>query len=220
MKKSIVVALVCFLGLTQMSAQVTFKPGVKTGLNFSKFTNSNSDYKTDFYLGGLLSIKLAKFYTLQPELVYSRQGAIRTEYNNLSQYDPIVSTSRREVKYSLDYLSLGIINKFNFAEGFHVVVGPSLDFKVADNFKYNNSSNPIEFDFALIGGLGYTFPNGLTIDGRVKQGMVDIFGNNYNTTYYSSNDNGNNNSNSNGNIDEVVLNQLFQLGVSYSFDLK
>jgi len=187
----------CF---TVINAQVTFKPGVKAGLNFSNFTNSETDAKTDFYVGGLLAIKFAKSYTLQPELVYSRQGAYEKITNayvvpNASSY---IQGYDRTVKYSLDYISLGIINKFTLGQGFNFVVGPSLDFKVFSDFK-SGYDNPIGFDFAVIGGVGYTFSNGISIDARFKQGVLDIFGDNY---------------------DEDILNQLVQVGVSYTFDFK
>lgn len=198
-----------FFCLMTVTAQSTFKPGVKAGVNFATFTNSDADTKTDFYLGGLFAMKFSKVYTLQPELVYSRQGAIRTQDNTLV-VNPTIADGT-ELKYSLDYLSLGVINKFTFGKGVHFVVGPTIDFKVADNFNEKGVSEPIGLDLALIGGLGYDFPNGFSIDARFKQGMADIFGNNYNNT---SDPEGN------GNIDDIVLNQLFQVGVSYTFDIK
>ncbi|RTY93936.1 porin family protein [Flavobacterium sp. GT3R68] len=198
-----------FCCLMTANAQSTFKPGVKGGVNFATFTNSDADTKTDFYLGGLFAMKFSKFYTLQPELVYSRQGAIRTQDNTLVANPTIPDGT--ELKYSLDYLSLGVINKFTFGKGFHFDVGPSIDFKVGDNFNEKGASEPIGLDLALIGGIGYAFSNGFSIDARFKQGMADIFGNNYNNT---SDPEGN------GNIDDIILNQLFQVGVSYTFDIK
>ncbi len=209
MKTKFLIALF-FLGFTIANAQVTLKPGVKAGLNISRFTNTEGSNKSDFYIGGLLAIKLAKFYTLQPELVYSRQGANVKTYSDFTNPDPIVYGSKTE-KYSLNYLSLGVINKFTFGPGFQVVVGPSIDFKVGDNFEGYASDDLIGLDLAFIAGLGFEFKNGITVEARFKQGMADIFGNNYNEY---------NDSNNNGNYDEVILNQLFQLGVSYSFDLK
>jgi hypothetical protein len=203
MKKVFFIVFFTILGVLQLGAQVSVKPGIKAGLNISKFTNSEMSSKKDFYLGGLLNIKFNKIFTLQPELIYSKQGALRMNY------DPMVSNQK--VAYSIDYLSLGAISQFTIGNGFHFVVGPSLDFKVADNFNENYADDPIGFDLAFVGGVGYSFPNGLSLDARFKQGLVDIFGNNFNT---------NNDTNGNGNYDEIVLNQLFQLGISYSFDLK
>lgn len=214
MKKVFFIAVFAILGVLQSEAQVQLKPGIKAGLNVSKFTNSEMDSKKDFYLGGLLNIRFNRVYTLQPEISYSKQGASRREYSLMdynNSYDPVVSGQNGKVDYSIDYLSLAVMNKLTVGNGFYFVVGPSLDFKVADNFNENYASEPIGFDLAFVGGVGFSFPNGLSLDARFKQGLVDIFGNNFNTNY---------DSNGNGNYDEIVLNQLFQLGVSYSFDLK
>jgi hypothetical protein len=215
MKRIIIITFFVFVGISQLHAQLSIKPGVKAGVDFSRLTNFNSDFKTGFYLGGQLAIKFNKVYTLQPELMYSQQGASRS--NDLlylyDSYNPGPAFyGDTSTKYTIDYLSLSAINKFYFGGGFHLVVGPSLDFKVNDNFPNDfYSKDPIGFDFAIIGGVGYSFSNGLSFDARFKQGMVDIYGNNYNM---------NMDTNNNGNYDEVVLNQSFQLGLSYIFDLK
>ena len=56
MKKVIAVAFLCFLGLNQVNAQVTFKPGLRAGANFAHFTqiedpNQKFSSLTDVYLG-------------------------------------------------------------------------------------------------------------------------------------------------------------------------
>jgi hypothetical protein len=194
MKKSLAIFVFIFLGTLVSNAQFEFKPGVRGGLNLSKVTNFDADSKTDFFVGGQFELKFVKFYSLQPELTYSRQG-FKTPNDS----------------YSLDYLSVGITNKFTFGGGFNVLVGPTIDVKVGDNFPAVLSDELIGIDFALMGGIGYTFKNGLAVDVRFKQGIVDVFGDNYNEY---------NDENGNGNFDEVKLNSLFQFGVSYSFDLK
>jgi hypothetical protein len=208
--KNLLVIVISFTSFVAFS-QIEFKPGIRAGANISKFTNSDSSNKTDFYVGAQFGIKFVKFYTLQPELTYSRQGADVVQYDNYYNLDPIVGITTRNVKYNLDYLSIGRTNKFTFGSGFQVLVGPTIDIKVGDNLPSYSSSELIGFDFALVGGIGYEFKNGLALEARFKQGLVDIFGNNYN----EYNDN-----NGNGNYDEVILNQLFQVGVAYSFDLK
>ena len=217
MRKAIAI-LITVLGFSAANAQLTIKPGVRAGLNLSKFTNSDTNFKPDFFVGGSVAIKFVKFYTLQPEITYSRQGAkvVQYYYPTDVTFDPIISGRRTEQKFSLDYLSVGIINKFTF-KGFQVLVGPSFDFKVADDFVSNYAESPVGFDLALVAGVGYQFSNGIGVDLRFKQGMMDIFGHNYETDYYD--DNGDYYE-SNGNYDDVILNQLVQLGISYSFDLK
>lgn len=182
-----------FIGTFVSNAQFELKPGVRAGANISKVTNLEADSKTDFFVGGLVELKFVDFYSLQPELIYSRQGF------------------KLDETYSLDYLSIGVTNKFTFGEGFNVLVGPTIDIKVADNFPSIVSDELIGVDFALMGGVGYTFKNNIAIDVRFKQGLMDIFGDNYNE-YQDEN--------GNGNYDDVKLNQLFQFGVSYTFDVK
>jgi hypothetical protein len=216
MKKTLIIVFFILIGIAESEAQVTLKPGIRAGVNFSKLTNYNADFKTGFYVGGELAIKFNTLYTLQPELIYSRQGGNGTgNIDNIyvsNSYDPIIY-GESKVSYTIDYLSLSAISKFNFGTGFHLLVGPSLDFKVNDNFENNSFSygEQIGFDLALVGGFGYSLPNGLSFEARFKQGLVDIYGNNYNMNVDQNN---------NGNFDEVILNQSFQLGVSYTFNLK
>lgn len=209
MKKAIVASLFLGLGIFHTSAQVTVKPGVKAGLNVSSLTNSNADSRADFYAGGFVDIKLARFYTLSPELIYSRQGAtVNSFFDNPGGFDPADPAFRpRSFDVELQYISLGVMNKFRIVDGFHAMVGPSFDFKVGDNL---DNDDLIGFDLGILGGLGYTFPMGLTVEARFKQGLADIFGDNYDY-YYDDNDN------YNDNLDHIKLNQVLQFGVSYTF---
>lgn len=202
MKKITLIAFVLFIGLVQSQAQVTVSPGIKGGFNISNLTNFDSDPKSDFYVGGFVAIKFNKFFTLQPELTYSRQGAEIREFE-------INGNGSRTVNFDLNYLSLDAVAKFHFGGGgFHILAGPALDIKTDDNFP-DYEYNPIGADFSLIAGLGYTLPNGLSFEARIKQGLIDIYG------YDGIND-----YNGNGNYDEVILNQVFQIGISYTFKVK
>jgi hypothetical protein len=219
MKKALI--LCCFaLATFAADAQISIAPGVRGGVNFSKFTNSDTDMKTDFFIGGSVAVKFSKLYTLQPELTYSRQGAKEHFYLNtdvVEPFDPVIINRRIENKYQLDYLSLAIINKFTFGQGFQVMVGPSFDFKVSDNFRSFGLESPQDFDVSLVAGIGFALKNGLAFDARIKQGFVDIFG--YDRLNYT--DNGNNNYYYDGyTVDDVVLNQVIQIGVSYTFKMK
>jgi len=199
MRKITVIAFFLFASI--MSAQVTFKPGLRAGASFSNFSNTRSDYKTDFYVGGFGEIKLTKFYTLQPEITYSQQGAdnVKTiiRYNNGQD---VIESRNLEI----DYLSLAMINKFTFNGGFQLQVGPTLDFRIQDNLLYQKS----DVDLAFIMGIAYKLKSGLTFEARFKKGLVDVLDSDI---YESSRDN-----------DEFWLadyntNISFQLGISYPF---
>lgn len=195
MKKTFIVVLLAFCGLAQ--AQVTFRPGLRGGVNFSHFTKGNDELyyednipdgndrrfssKTDFYIGFYGALRLTKYYTLQPEVNYTRQGS---EFSNGAGYQ-----SRLDVSY----LSVGVANKFTFTDKFNVHVGPTIEFQVDDNFNTDS-----EVDLAFFLGAGYHFTKNFGIEGRVKKGIVPVLD-------YSD-----------GNHTNVV----FSLGATYTFDLK
>lgn len=208
MKKVFIIALFCVFGFSQMNAQVSFKPGIRGGLNFSHFTKgdyyneynyngyyegyyygpntpNNREYssKTDFYLGLYGALKLTKYYTLQPEIDYSRQG---------STAKLRVLNGFTERKLDVSYLSLGIINKFTFNK-FNIHVGPSVDFVVEKNFDVDS-----DLDLAFTLGAGYNFTKNFGIEARVKKGIIPVL------------------DFSDGNHSNVV----FQTGITYTFDVK
>lgn len=175
MKKT---AFLLFALFTSLSfAQVTFNPGIRAGANFSHFTNNenqtfywpdnqnanmNMDFKTktDFYIGFLGNIRFAKFYALQPEINYSRQGAkFETNVNNWNGQT-----------LSVSYLGLQLINKFYFNK-FNVLVGPTLEF-VVDKKNFDPES---EIDLGITAGLGYDITKNFGVEARVKKGFVPVY---------------------------------------------
>lgn len=201
MRKIALIAFVLFIGLATSQAQVKVSPGIRGGLNISNLTNFDSDPKSDFYAGGFVEIKFNRYFTLQPEITYTRQGAEVREFE-------IDGPGSRTVNYDLNYISLGAVAKFHFGGGgFHILGGPSLDIKTDDNFP-QYEYNPVGTDLSLIGGIGYSLPNGLTFEARFKQGLIDIYGYDgiYDDNYYY--------------YDDVILNTVFQLGISYTFKVK
>ncbi len=224
MKKNIIIAMLMTIAFSQMNAQVTFRPGVRAGVNFSHFTkgdyynnnyyyNYDSPYqpgvyqslprtydystKTDFYVGVYGKIQFTKFYALQPEFDYSRQGS------KLQFTDPNIDF-RATTNIDVSYLSITLINKFSFNK-FNFHFGPTLEFVVDKNRvnPYPSNSNSylpiIENDADLGGqvGVGYNVFKNLGIEARVKKGFA---------TVVSSNDNRNN--------------VNFSLGATYTFDVK
>lgn len=192
--KKITLLLLCFVGFAA-SAQVTFKPGIRAGANLSRITQSDFDTRSDFYVGGFGAIKFTRFYTLQPEINYSRQGG----KGEGTFYDWNTSTNipfKGDIE--IQYLSFGLINKFTFNDAINIHVGPFFDFETGSNVNTN-----AEVDLGITAGVGYTLPFGLTIEARVKKGLIDVLeSDDYSDFYYTDNYN---------------TNFMFQLGLSYSF---
>jgi len=196
--KGIFIILFIFFGITQTQAQVSFRPGLRGGANFSHFTKgsdyyydpynptntniSNIDYttKTDFYIGFYGALKLSKYYTLQPEIDYTAQGSNYRDSTN------------RSIDLDIDYLSFEVLNKFTFSDKFNVHFGPTLDFVVNKNF--NADAN---VDMAFVLGMGINFTPNFGIEARVKKGIIPVI------DYYDSH-----------------TNVVFSLGGTYTFDVK
>ncbi|WP_165748935.1 porin family protein [Cellulophaga sp. Z1A5H] len=193
--KNLIFAFIFITITTTAFSQVIARPGVRTGANFTNFTNSDSDSKTTLYVGGFLAIKLAHFYTLQPEINYSRQGA-KSKFS--SDYDT-----------EIQYIGLAITNKFSPFKGMglYTIIGPGINIKVGDNYDTNFNDDLEGFDFLIFGGLGYDFPFGLGAEIRYNIGLIDIFGRNINS-----------NNHQDTTFDNLILNKVFQIGVTYKFD--
>lgn len=199
MKKTLLFAFL-MLAAISAEAQVTFKPGLRAGVNFSQITNTDLGNKTDFYVGAFGALKLSRFYTLQPEINYSRQGG----KGNIIVYDGLQNAESRNVDISLNYISLSAMNKFTFSDEFNLHVGPTFD--IITNSKNNYST---EVDMCIAAGIGYTLPMGLTIEARVKKGIIDVVDSYYTGNYYNSlSDYGS------------TTNLVFSVGLSYSFEVK
>lgn len=198
--KRIVFAFLFFFGLTLVNAQVTFKPGLRAGLNLSKITQSDASSRTDFYIAGFGELKLTKYYTLQPEISYSKQGGNDVLVQNFNNQTGNYDVSKEDI--SVDYISFAIVNKFTFNNKFNIHIGPTIDFQAGQN-QFTQS----DVDLAFLLGLGISVTNNLSIEARVKKGIIDI----YETDYFSDNS---------YNVGDYNTNFLFQLGVSYTFDLK
>ncbi|WP_410501097.1 outer membrane beta-barrel protein [Flavobacterium pectinovorum] len=193
-----------FFMLHQVQAQVSFKPGLRGGFNFSTISEMHASYKTDFYVGGFGEINIKKHYALQPEITYTRQGSnnVRRNYS-----DPNTGTERMEIRdLHLDYLSFALINKFTFGPGIQIQFGPALDVLVGDNLVKRKEYN----DLAFITGIAYKLPSGLTIEARLKKGLFDILDSDY---YY-------NDRNDHYLFGDYNTNVNFQVGLSYSFGEK
>ena len=202
MKKILLFAIFCFFGVSEMSSQVTFTPGFRGGLNLSTITDTKGTYRPDFYLGVFGAINFTRVYTLQPEINYSRQGV-----NDILLYNYNSNTGENYLikdDISVNYISLSAMNKFTIANRFQLMVGPTLDFVVGKDSEYIYSDADLGVNF----GLGYKFPNGISVEARFKKGIAEVLTNNY---YYN---------NDNYFWGDWNTNSVFQFGVSYAFNLK
>jgi hypothetical protein len=190
---------ICFIGMINISFSQNEKGiGFRGGANFSKFTDANLDYKTNAYFGMFYQVRLSEIYALQPEIGYSNQGG----------------KTKNDGDIYVEYLTLGFTNKLYLAPnaGFYMLVTPGFDFDIDDTLvgliNNNGEGNDATFlDFSISFGLGVQFKNGLAIEARYKQGLIDVYSgafHDFDSELYENN---------------TQLNSVFQIGLAYTFSL-
>lgn len=181
----------CTLFLTATLLAQNSSIGLKAGVNISNIENSgaNMGSKVGFHGGLLAHVHLAPSLALQPEVVYSDQGAKYT-------------IDGTEHALSLGYINVPLQLQYMFNNGFRLQTGPQVGFlanvkdKVTSNHETTDFFTSQDFktvDFSWSAGLSYLSASGLGVDGRYNFGISNInnFGNN------------------------VMKNNVFQLGVFY-----
>jgi len=154
MKKLLLTTILALAGFT---AQAQF--GIKGGLNFSNLKSDGADnfnVLTNWHLGVLYEADLNSFISVQPELLYSVQGA-----------------KLRNEEYKLNYFDVPAVLKVYLTDGFNIQAGPQFGMLISesDNFNRYNSET---FDFGITGGLEFFLTNGLFVQARYYHGTKDV----------------------------------------------
>jgi len=167
MKKTILFTVLLVALSMNMQAQLV-KFGIKGGINYanqngSDITVNGSNYQTDaitsYHAGLIAEIKLVDSFSIQPELLYSTQGAT---YKNAFE----------EFRNELGYLSIPVLAKINLNKFVSLELGPQASFLLSErnNFDVKDANT---FDFAVVGGLGLNITKNLFIQGRYGLGLTD-----------------------------------------------
>jgi opacity protein-like surface antigen len=167
MKKTILVAVLLLAVSVNVQAQL-LRLGVKAGLNYANQTGSDitinsTNYDTDaitsFHAGLVAEIKVMDKFAIQPELLYSTQGA---SYKNAGE----------EFRNELGYLSIPVLAKFYLNKSISLDLGPQASFLLSErnNFDIKDANT---FEFGLAGGLGLNITKNIFIQGRYVLGLTD-----------------------------------------------
>lgn len=172
--KKIVLSLLAFaaMGLSANAQQVV-KFGPKAGVNLSNLSGGdadNLDMKVGFHVGAFAEIFFTDKFALQPELLYSTQGA-KGE----------ISGGDFEAKY--DYINIPIMAKYYVIDNLAVEAGPYVGFLMkAENelsgstlsFSGDVKDEMKSVDFGLGFGASYSLDNGFFAGARYSLGLSKI----------------------------------------------
>jgi hypothetical protein len=169
MKKSILFSIAIIAAIAA-NAQIQF--GVKAGVNLANINatqlSSTESFKssTSFHAGGLVSIPLFSNFVLQPEIVYSGEGA---KYNN----DGDVYT------INTGYVNIPVLFKYKDPSGFFAELGPQFGILASAKMKLGSVTQDAKSSFKSTDvsgcvGIGYLSSLNIGIDARYSMGLTDI----------------------------------------------
>ncbi|ULQ57914.1 PorT family protein [Flavihumibacter rivuli] len=165
--KKVFLVLLGAAALGTAKAQVQY--GVKAGANFANVIGSDADdakMKVGFNAGAFARFSINESFKVQPELVYSGQGA---------KYDD----ESLDLKLNLDYLNIPVLFQYHTNSGFFAETGPQLGFLLSAKLKADGESEDVKdsfksTDFSWAFGAGYQFAQGFGVNARYNLGLSKI----------------------------------------------
>ncbi|MBX9808496.1 MAG: PorT family protein [Flavobacteriaceae bacterium] len=160
MKKPILITALLFIMSFSTQAQL-LQIGAKVGLNYANFsgTDIQTDAITSYHAGLIAEIKLLDKFAIQPELLYTTQGA--------SYKDGI-----NEIKNELGYIAIPILAKIYLSKSFSLELGPQASFLLNEKNKFD-AKDPNTFDFAIDAGLSFKITKSIFMQGRYVLGLTE-----------------------------------------------
>ena len=165
MKSIFALALLLVLTVPGFSQKRDVQFGIKAGVNLANFNDnvSTSGSRTGFHGGFLAHIHLNPNWAVQPEILYSTQGA-----------------KMNGGHYEIDYINVPMLVQYMFKSGFRIESGiqlgllTSAKFEEHDGDENNHRGDFNSSDISLPIGVGYLAPTGLGFDVRYNLGLTDI----------------------------------------------
>lgn len=170
MKK--IVLVTCLIAVSSLlnAQHIHVNFGPKAGLNLAMLNTEDDaieyEFMPSFHVGALAHMHFTKHFAVQPEILFSAQGA---------KY----SLPGEDFKLHLNYVTLPIIGQYMFGNGFRLQTGPQLGVLVNAEAKTDGSSDDVKenfnkLDFSWVFGASYVTRPGLGFDARYNLGVSNI----------------------------------------------
>ena len=192
MKKLLMIAIAV---TTLQVAQAQTRLGIKAGVNFATYVGDDvddADMLTSFYGGLFVNLHVSDVISIQPEVLYSVQGAKSTFLDT-------TITSKQE------YINIPLMLQLNL-KGFYGEIGPQLGILMASEISgagitIDTKDQLTSTDIGLCIGAGFKFENGFGIGARYAMGLTSL-------------------DNVDDGYDSDYKNSVISLGLLYSFGSK
>ncbi len=156
MKKILLAAFVIIGSYTAVNAQAF---GIKAGLNFANFSGNDADdfnVLTSFHAGLVAEMHLMDAVSVQPEFLYSVQGA-----------------KTKDEEFKLNYVTLPVMLKVYFTDSFNVHAGPQIGLLISESDNFTNFESNT-YDLGLAGGIEFFFADNFSAQARYNAGTSKV----------------------------------------------
>lgn len=184
--------LVSALAVTNAQAQERPRVGIKGGLNLSNlYVNDVHDEnaRVGWHAGFYAQLFSSEAFAIQPEINYSTKGSGITwgslDGNNVSV--------EHKSKFNLQYLDIPVLAVFKLGRAAEIHVGPYWSYLLSAEIR-NNDGNPANqfddidrdnfdnWDYGLVGGIGFNLGKSAQLGARYNYGLNEIANSAYGKT--------------------------------------
>ena len=183
--KSFFTTIICLVSFySTYSQKTTF--GLKGGINLANFTGDNdgSNSRIGLQAGFYTEFKMTDKFAIQPEILYSIQGASNKGTTIAEGYNV-----NYKAKFNLGYINIPIMGKYYTTDKFTIEFGPQIGFLTSAKLKTDitiietgqtgSSTDDVKeffkgIDFGLNFGLGYQLSDKIGTNLRYNAGLANI----------------------------------------------
>jgi len=193
---------------TSVSQAQKLKVGIKGGVNFATLGAEELGKlksHTAYHVGGIVEIPIYEYFSIQPEVLYSVQGAA---YSGTTKGVDI------DLDIELNYIQVPIMAKFNATDEFSIEIGPEIGYLNSSKSQYEGTIDGVgtiegddlfefeKIDVALSIGATYQLPIGVFLSARYNMGQTNLNDKSLYDSFFG---------------DLKLYNKVFQLSVGYIF---
>jgi hypothetical protein len=165
--KKVLFVVAILVASVAVQAQVKF--GVKAGGNLSMWGGDDAEdskSKFGFHVGALANIPVSSMFSVQPEVLFSAEGAK-------------FESGGDDINYNLNYINIPVLLQYNNPSGFYAETGPQIGLLMSAKAKAGDESEDIKdffkgsnFSWAI--GAGYKMASGFGFGVRYNLGLGSI----------------------------------------------
>lgn len=176
--------LLSFMTVTNAQAQERPRVGFKGGLNMSNLYVGDADdenARIGWHAGIYTQLFSSEAFAIQPEINYSTKGTGITYVRGGNQSVSV----NHDQKFNLQYLDIPVLAVFKLGKAAEIHAGPYWSYLLSAEIKNNDGIPNNEFtsidrdnfddwDYGLVGGIGFNLGKGAQLGARYNYGLNPI----------------------------------------------